>query len=136
MAQNPTNTVLLLGGFINQDGSSVSGLPSEQLISDLHIQKAFVSGSGFTPEVGLTEVHITEARLKNKAIQSAKEVIALVDASKFGNVDLTPFARLEKITHLFTDCNLSSEWVTRLKQTCLVFTICDEDHVTHYNPVD
>jgi DeoR/GlpR family transcriptional regulator of sugar metabolism len=42
MAQNPSNTVILIGGVLNQDGSSVTGLFSERIIQELHIQKAFV----------------------------------------------------------------------------------------------
>jgi DeoR family fructose operon transcriptional repressor len=126
LARNPTNTVILIGGVLNRDGSSVTGLLSEQIIQDLHIQKAFISCSGFSLERGLTEVHLDEAQLKRKAIESAAQVIALVDSSKFGKEDLTPFARLEQIKHLFTDPGLSPEWVANLKQAEIEFTICED----------
>jgi DeoR/GlpR family transcriptional regulator of sugar metabolism len=48
LAQNPSNTVILIGGVVNLDGSSVTGLLSESIIEELHIQKAFVSCSGFS----------------------------------------------------------------------------------------
>ena len=35
---------------------------SEHLIEELHIQKAFLSCSGFSLESGLTEVHLAEAQ--------------------------------------------------------------------------
>jgi len=88
LAQNPSNTVILIGGILNPDGSSVTGLFSEQIIQDLHIQKAFISASGFSIERGLTEVHLEEAQLKRKAIESAQQVYALVDSSKLGKEDL------------------------------------------------
>ena len=69
LAQNPTNTVILIGGVVRADGSSVTGLLSEQIISELHIQKAFVSCSGFSVERGMTEVHLEEAQLKRKALE-------------------------------------------------------------------
>ena len=127
LAKDPTNTVVLIGGIINPEGSSVSGLFSEHVIRDLHVQKAFVSCSGFSLERGLTDVHLMEAQLKKKAIISAREVIALVDSSKMGKEDLTPFATIEQITHLYTDSGNTDAWVTRLKEAHVSFTICPDN---------
>jgi DeoR/GlpR family transcriptional regulator of sugar metabolism len=126
LAQNPTNTVILIGGVVNQDGSSVTGLLSEQIIAELHIQKAFVSCSGFSVERGMTEVHFEEAQLKRKAIESVRQVFALVDSSKLGHEDLTPFARPLQITQLFTDSGITEEWKTRLQWANIPFTVCGE----------
>jgi DeoR/GlpR family transcriptional regulator of sugar metabolism len=126
LAQNTTNTAILIGGILSPDGSSVTGLLSEQIIQDLHIQKAFVSASGFSIERGLTEVHFEEAQLKRKAIESARQVFALVDSSKLGHEDLTPFARPLQITHLFTDAGINDEWKARLQWANIPFTVCGE----------
>ncbi|HMD89826.1 MAG TPA: substrate-binding domain-containing protein [Anaerolineaceae bacterium] len=134
MAQIPTATVVLLGGVVNPDGSSISGSMSELFLQDLHVQTAFMGCSGFTPDAGLTEVHFYEAQLKSKAINTAERVIALVDSSKIGKVDLTPFAQTNQITHLFTDHNLSQAWIARLQQTNLTFSVCDENGVSSFTP--
>jgi ribose transport system substrate-binding protein len=134
LAQNPTNTVILLGGVLNTDSTSITGLISERIVEDLHVKTAFVSCSGITPEAGLTEVHIAEAQLKEKALAAAKKVIVLVDAGKFGKVDLTSFACLDQIDHLFTDDRLSQDWVECLQKTRLSFTICSEDNAITYAP--
>lgn len=125
LAQNPSNTVILLGGILSQDGSSVTGLLSEQVIQDLHVQKAFVSASGFDVERGLTEVHLQEAQLKRKAIGSAKQVFALLDSSKLGQEDLTSFARPERICCLYTDAGISPAWRERIEQAGIVLNICE-----------
>lgn len=127
LAKDPTNTVVLMGGIVNPEGSSVSGNFSEQIIRDLHVHKAFVSCSGFSLERGLTDVHFAEAQLKNKAIASAQELFALIDSSKIGVEDLTPFASVEQISHLYTDSGLSAEWAARLKSAGVAFTICSVD---------
>lgn len=127
LAQNPTNTVILIGGVVRPDGSSVTGLLSEQIMAELHIQKAFVSCSGFSVERGLTEVHLEEAQLKRKALESARQVFALVDSSKLGHEDLTIFARAAQITHLFTDADISAEWKARLQEANIPFSVCSED---------
>jgi DeoR family transcriptional regulator, fructose operon transcriptional repressor len=127
LAQNSSNTVILIGGVVNNDSASVTGLLSEQIIADMHIQKAFLSCSGFSLERGMTEVHLAEAQLKRKAIESSQLLFALVDSSKFGKEDLTPFAHPEKISRLFTDSGLSASWVERLNQAGMDFTICEEE---------
>ncbi|HVM71105.1 MAG TPA: DeoR/GlpR family DNA-binding transcription regulator [Anaerolineales bacterium] len=125
MAQNPTNTVILIGGILNRDGSSVTGLFGEQVIQELHIQKAFVSCSGFSVARGLTEVHLEEAQLKRKAIESAQQVFALVDSSKLGKEDLTPFARPDQICCLYTDGGVSQEWKQAIERAGIALHICE-----------
>jgi DeoR/GlpR family transcriptional regulator of sugar metabolism len=129
LAQNTSNTVILIGGVVNNDSSSVTGLLSEQIIADMHIEKAFFSCSGFSLERGMTEVHFAEAQLKRKAIESSRQIIALVDSTKFGKEDLTPFARSDQITRLISDSKLSSAWVEKLKQAGINFTLCEEEVV-------
>jgi DeoR/GlpR family transcriptional regulator of sugar metabolism len=127
LAKNTTNTVILIGGIVDNESSSVTGLLSEHIIEELVIQKAFLSCSGFSLERGMTEVLLAEAQLKRKAIESSQELFALVDSSKFGKEDLTSFARPEKINRLFTDQRLSSDWLERLTQAGIEFAICKED---------
>jgi DeoR/GlpR family transcriptional regulator of sugar metabolism len=129
LAENTSNRVILIGGVVNNDSSSVTGLLSEQIIADMHIEKAFFSCSGFSVERGMTEVHFEEAQLKRKAIESSKQVFALIDSSKFGKEDLTPFARALQITQLFTDSGMTEEWKTRLGWANIPFTVCQEDTV-------
>ena len=126
LAQNSSNTVILIGGVVNNDSSSVTGLLSEQIIAEMHTEKAFFSCSGFSVERGMTEVHFEEAQLKRKAIESTKQVIALIDSSKFGKEDLTPFARTTQIAHLFTDAGITAEWKTRLQLANIPLTVCAE----------
>src|SRR6266508_1765968 len=127
LAQNSSNTVILIGGVVNNESSSVTGLLSEKIIEELKIQKAFLSCSEFSLEHGMTEVHLAEAQLKRKVIESAQILYALVDSSKFGKEDLTPFARPQQIAHLFTDSNMTDEWKTRLQLANILFTVCSEN---------
>lgn len=129
LAQDSSNNVFLIGGIVNNDSSSVTGLLSERILEELRIQKAFLSCSGFSLERGLTEVHFAEAQIKRKAIESSQQLYALVDSSKFGQEDLTSFLRTEEITRLFTDTRLSPEWIEKLKMTGINFTLCEEERI-------
>jgi len=129
LARNTSNTVILIGGVVANDSSSVTGLLSEQIIAEIHIKKAFFSCSGFSIERGMTEVHLGEAQLKRKAIESSQQVFGLIVSAKFGKEDLTPFARPTQITHIFTDSGITSEWKSRLQGTGIPFTVCKETSI-------
>jgi DeoR/GlpR family transcriptional regulator of sugar metabolism len=129
LAQNSSNTVILIGGVVNNDSYSVTGLLSEQIIAEMHIEKAFFSCSGFSFERGMTEVHFAEAQLKRKAIESSQQVIALIDSTKFGRDDLTSFARPNQITHLISDSRLLPEWVEKIQQAGINYTLSEEHAV-------
>jgi DeoR/GlpR family transcriptional regulator of sugar metabolism len=126
MARNTSNTVILIGGVVENDSSSVTGLLSEQIIAEMHIDKAFFSCSGFSLQRGMTEVHLGEAQLKRKAIESSRQVFGLIDSSKFGKEDLTFFAKPAQITHIFTDAGLSDEWRARLQEAGVAFSVCSD----------
>ncbi len=134
LAQNLANSVLLLGGMLNSDGIPVTNLVSDQFLKDLHIKTAFVSCSGFKPEVGLTERDILEAQIKTKMIAAADTVVALIDSSKFGKPALVPYAHMDQIARVFTDSDLEHRWIEQLRDTCTVFTVCDEDGMVDYTP--
>jgi DeoR/GlpR family transcriptional regulator of sugar metabolism len=126
LAKNPTNMVMLLGGVLRPDGTAITRPSNDVLLKELYIKTAFVSASGFSLEAGLTEVDFQEAQFKRAMIASASHVVALLDSSKFGRVDLTPFARIDQVGHIFTDTLLSAEWIEKLKNGSISYTLCDE----------
>ncbi len=132
LAQNPSNTVILLGGVLRADGTSVTGPISEQILEELHVKTAFLSATGIAMDSGLYEVDINEARLKRRMIAMATSVVVLIDSSKFGNVDLTLFAGLGQVSHLFVDDSLDAGWIDQLRRTGVPFTICAEGSVSRY----
>ena len=124
LAKNTSHTVILLGGMLRSDGMSVNVPFNEHILSNLHIKTAFVSSSGFSPEAGLTEVDIHEAQFKRKMITCASTVIALIDSSKFGKLDITAFAHLEQIAHIFTDDGVGPVWLKKLQTAGVAVTVC------------
>ena len=114
LAQNPTNTVNLVGGILRSGIESLVGPWSERYIQDVRIKTAFVSCSGFTPEGGMTEVDVYEADFRLKAVAGASQVIALIDASKFGKLDLTPSVRMERTGLVKVYCNIHPEMASSI----------------------
>jgi len=126
MAKNLSNNVILIGGVVNFNASSVTGLLSEKIIEELFVQKAFISSSGFTLNRGMTELHLNEAQLKRKMIKSAEQLFAIIDSSKFGKDDLTPIAGVEDIYQLLTDEKVSNEWIGQLERAGVHTIVCDQ----------
>jgi len=91
LAQNPSNTVMLLGGVLRPDGTPVTDLVSEHFLKDLHI-RWFCVLCGFTPEAGLTELDARDAQLKSQMIAAASSVVALIDSNQIRTSQLVPFA--------------------------------------------
>jgi DeoR/GlpR family transcriptional regulator of sugar metabolism len=126
LAKNSSNTVILLGGVLRVDGTAINVPLAEHILTEYHIKTTFLSCSGFTLESGPTEVDIYEAQIKRKFIASSGSIVALIDSSKFGRADLTSFASLDQITHLYTDSDLDPAWIKKLKQASVPFTLCSE----------
>ena len=134
LAENPSHTIILIGGVLRPERALVVGHLGEKILENLHIKTAFVSCSGFSVQTGLTQVDIQEAQLKSRMLQSAERVVALIDSSKFGKVDLTPFATVDHVAHILTDGGLDRRHVQELRKTRTMLTICGEHTTSSYGP--
>ena len=134
LAENPTHTIILIGGVLRPDRALTVGYLGEKILENLHIKTALVSCSGFSVETGLTQVDIQEAQLKSRMIASAERVVALIDSTKFGKVDLTPFASVEQVSHILTDSDLAPLYIDDIRQTCANLTVCGENTTSTYTP--
>lgn len=103
--KNLSHTVILVGGTLRPGASAVVGHLGEKILDELHIKTAFVSCSGFSFETGLTQIDIQEAQLKSRMIRSAKRVVALIDFSNFGKLDLNPFASVGQVSQILPDAH-------------------------------
>jgi ribose transport system substrate-binding protein len=132
LAENPSNTVVLIGGVVNTSGDAITTLAGADFGINLKFHSAFVSGVGFSIETGLTERHIEEARLKQTLLASANQTVALVDSSKLGKSGLAPLLNIPAISYLVTDGDADPEFVDRVREAGLNVTVCSDDRVTSY----
>ena len=95
--------VLLPGGYLRHTSGSITGLSTNDFFNGLIIQKAFLGAWGISSENGLTDTNLLEIELKRFIVSRAKEVIILVDGSKFNQTGLSSFAELNQISMIITD---------------------------------
>ena len=81
LAKNSSHTVILVGGVLRPDGTSVVGHLGARILENLYVKTALVSCSGFTLQAGLTEADIQQVLLKSKMIGCAERVLALIDST-------------------------------------------------------
>ncbi|HBO46797.1 MULTISPECIES: DeoR/GlpR family DNA-binding transcription regulator [Pediococcus] len=79
-------SVILLGGRYDPEISSLSGTLTENNLSDLYFDRAFLGVNGVDDEKGITTPNIAEATKKRLIKSNAKRTYLLCDSSKFHRV--------------------------------------------------
>lgn len=132
VAQETSHPVVLVGGMVNRSGHATTSLLGLEMLKNLHIRTAYISCVGFDISAGLTERLIEEAQLKEAVLASISRIVALVGSNKIGKVSTSPFAPAERITHFFTDSDVSSEFIEPMRQAKINLTVCGENTVRSF----
>jgi DeoR/GlpR family transcriptional regulator of sugar metabolism len=103
MLDLPNITVVMAGGVLQRETASLIGAEELELLRRFNIQKGFFGAHGLTEREGLTDVSAAEAEVKQELIKMCRQVIAILDATKWGRVGLASFAQLQDITQIITD---------------------------------
>jgi DeoR/GlpR family transcriptional regulator of sugar metabolism len=103
LAGHPGISVLMLGGRVRWEAMSVVGQLGDDLFRRVNVQKAFLGAAGFRMESGLADATEEEAQIKQSMVQAAREVIAIVDHTKWEHGAFATFCPTDRITVAFTD---------------------------------
>jgi DeoR/GlpR family transcriptional regulator of sugar metabolism len=107
--------VILLGGTLSRESSSVLGSLAENALGELLVQKAFLGTQAFDLEHGFTDTTLEIAQVKRAMIRSARRVILLSDSSKLGRTGFIKVAPLTAVHTLITDIALPPDARTALE---------------------
>lgn len=111
----PGVTVVVMGGTLRRDTASLVGAGGLEMLRGLNVRKGFFGAHGISAEKGLTDVSSEEAAVKRPLVAMCSEVIAVIDATKWGRVGLSSFAELSQLTKVITDAHAPSEMVARIR---------------------
>jgi len=103
LAGHPGIVVLMLGGRVRWEALSVVGQLGDGLFSRVNVQKAFLGAAGFTVESGMADATDEEAQIKRSMVAAAREVIAIVDHTKWERAAFATFCPTDKISIVLTD---------------------------------
>lgn len=108
-------TMIMLGGYFRKNSLSLVGPLAEKSMRNFNVDKVFLGVDGFDTKQGIFTPNIEEARLGELMIGIAKEVIVLVDSSKFKKRSLALICKINLIHKVITDSNISEEDKKRLE---------------------
>lgn len=103
LAGYPGIAVAMPGGFVRGEAMSVVGELGDGVFSKVNVQKAFLGAAGFTLESGLSDATGEEAQIKRFMAEAAREVIGIVDSSKWGRDAFATFCRTDGLAAMITD---------------------------------
>jgi DeoR family transcriptional regulator of aga operon/DeoR family fructose operon transcriptional repressor len=117
LAGHPGIVVLMPGGRVRYEALSLIGPLGASLYKKINIQKAFVGAAGFTIESGLSDAIEEEAQIKRSMVAGAREVLAIVDHTKWGRAASATFCRTERINTVIGDGEAPAEMVDALRRS-------------------
>ncbi|WP_282937271.1 DeoR/GlpR family DNA-binding transcription regulator [Paenibacillus sp. RC67] len=107
--------VISTGGILAQRSLSFVGPLAERSLDTYHVDKVFLSCKGVHLERGISESNELQARVKERMIGMADEVILLADSSKFGVQAFTHVADLSEVNTIITDRHIAQETLEQLQ---------------------
>jgi DeoR/GlpR family transcriptional regulator of sugar metabolism len=116
LLEAPGITVLMPGGFLRRDSVSMVGDEGHDFVEKFNFQKGFFGAKGLTLEEGLTDVDSAEVAVKRDFAARARQVIAIVDSSKWGRVGLASFASIDQVDCVVTDEDAPVDMVAALRE--------------------
>jgi DeoR family transcriptional regulator of aga operon len=112
----PRFTVVVTGGTLRPLQHSLVAPFAAKVLDELHVDLAFLGGTGVHPEGGATNVNLAETELKRAMLLSADRAVFVADASKVGRVDLGRIGAIEEFDTLVTtgiDAGMREAFVAR-----------------------
>lgn len=132
LSRHPSHIVILIGGRVGPGGHAITGEMGLEILQNLHLRSAYISGVGFSPEVGLMERNIEEARLKRAVLADMRQVVALVDSSKLDKVGAAPILPAQQLSRLYTDSDITPACLASLRAAKVNLVVCGENTVRSY----
>jgi DeoR/GlpR family transcriptional regulator of sugar metabolism len=109
--------LILIGGELRRLSQTVVGPLTRLVLSELHVDKAFMGTIGFTLKEGLTTTDPGEAFTKELVMGQARQVIVLADSSKAGKLSFARAGSWENIHVLITDKQVEKNFAKELVKT-------------------
>jgi DeoR/GlpR family transcriptional regulator of sugar metabolism len=99
----PGITVVMTGGTLQRDTISLLGIDGLAILEKYNIKTGFFGAHGLSFPEGLTDVSAGEADIKRAVVKMCRQVVALIDATKWGRVGPSSFARPHDLHAIITD---------------------------------
>ena len=99
----PGVNIVSPAGIVQRDTASLIDPDGLAYLDKFNIQKGFFGAHGLALPEGLTDISVDVAAVKRPLVQRCRQVIAVIDATKWGRVGVASFARMEDVNIVVTD---------------------------------
>jgi DeoR/GlpR family transcriptional regulator of sugar metabolism len=120
---SPSVTVVMPGGSLRAESASLVGAEGACILDRYHLQKGFFGAGGFTLEEGLTDTSQYEVELKRRMVARSREVIAIVDSTKWGQVAFVPLVPIDQLHRIISDTQAPPDRVAALQARNIPVTL-------------
>ncbi|MBT0731238.1 glucitol operon DNA-binding transcriptional repressor SrlR [Rosenbergiella nectarea] len=118
--------ILMPGGTYRRTSASFHGSLAESAFSHFSFDKLFIGADGVDMNAGVTTFNEVFA-VSQAMCHAAKEIVLLVDSSKFGRRSPNVVCSLSRVDVLITDNNIPQDTLTQLKEKGIeVIVVGDE----------
>jgi DeoR/GlpR family transcriptional regulator of sugar metabolism len=103
LTNRPGLRLIVPGGIVRPGETSMIGELSHRAFEIFHVDRLFLGVGGIDSQAGLTEYNWDDTLVKHAMLKTAKQVIALIDSSKFERIATVKIASLESLDVLVAD---------------------------------
>jgi DeoR family fructose operon transcriptional repressor len=115
LSRRGVRDLTVLGGQVRTSRHAMVDETTRVELEPMAVDVLFISCDGLSFQHGLTTPYRDEHMIKRSMVERARRVVALVDASKFHNVQMFSFASFEEIDVLVTDTRVDDDDVEFLE---------------------
>ncbi|NQU40943.1 MAG: DeoR/GlpR transcriptional regulator [Lentisphaerae bacterium] len=123
LSKTTRNKVLCIGGECDASSMCCGGPQCEKWAQTYFVDKVFVSTKGFLVDEGTFESSVSTLRIKQVMAERTKEVVLLVDHSKFGQRALCKVIDVAQIGTVVTDDGTLARDQTRMKKAGMLVLV-------------
>lgn len=111
----PGVEVALVGGILQRETASLVGGFGLDDLRRFNLHKGFFGAHGIDLHTGLSDVSPEEAAVKRLFVELCTQVVAVLDATKWGRIGVASFARIEDVDFVISDIAAPEAQVDQLR---------------------
>ncbi len=119
--------VIVPGGALRNSTVSLIGPIAEDTIRNLYCDKMFLGANGVDSRFGISKTHIEDAHLNRLMMSISREVILVVDSSKFLKRSFSALAPVSGVHKIVTDSGAPEAELRNIEKTGVEVIIADNN---------
>jgi DeoR/GlpR family transcriptional regulator of sugar metabolism len=109
-------TIISTGGILRHKSMSLIGPIAERAVREFRANTLFLGIYAIDIETGITSSSHFEASIEKTMMESSKEIIGVVDHSKFGKTDSYLVCPVSSMHKIITDAKTPEKYINNLKE--------------------